>query len=160
MTVPSVAIRPLSAADAETIEAMDNEFADYLEKLGDTSSSAFDAAAYLRDGFGPDPAFAGILAELDGHAVGYLLYHFGYDVDQAMRILHVIDLFVREAARGQGVGEALMRAAAAICQQGGGRELFWSVYAPNRAAIVFYERLGACFIEDTRFMRWPVPLQD
>jgi len=30
----------------------------------------------------------------------------------------------------------------------GGRELFWSVYAPNKMAQVFYERLGAIYIEE------------
>ena len=97
-----------------------------------------------------------LLAEFNGQAVGYLLYHQGYDVDRGGRILYVIDLFVREGARRHGAGRALMEAAAEICHRLGGRELFWSVYAPNTMAQVFYERLGAKYTKDLKFMHWLV----
>ena len=95
-------------------------FARYLRELGDTDEQGMTSRAFLRDGFGPDPAFSGIIAERDGGAVGYLLYHFGYDSDQAMRILHIVDLWVDPAARRGGVGRALMGEAAARCRAKGG----------------------------------------
>ncbi len=89
--------------------------------------------------------------------IGYLLYHFGYDTDRAMRLMHVIDLYVQESHRRRGTGEALMRTAARICQEAGGRELFWSVFIANKLAFQFYERLGAKRIHELEFMYWPVP---
>ena len=153
----SLNIRKATAADARAIGELAKEFQEYLRALGDRTQFEFTAETYLRDGFGPHPAFAGLVAELDGEVIGYLLYHFGYDTDRAMRLMHVIDLYVHEAKRRRGVGEALMREAATICREAGGRELIWSVFIPNRLAFQFYERLGAKRIQELEFMYWPVP---
>jgi GNAT superfamily N-acetyltransferase len=146
-----------TANDAVAIGELAQQFAAYLRSLGDPTDFRFNAEAYLRDGFGPAPAFAGLVAEVDGRIVGYLLYHAGYDTDRAIRLMHVIDLYVHEDARRQGAGQALMHAAADICRQAGGRELFWAVYAPNKLAAEFYERLGARYTKDLKFMYWTVP---
>ncbi len=110
----------------------------------------------MRDGFGFRAAFLGIVAEQGGEVAGYLLYYFGYDVDYATRTLHVIDLYVGENRRGQGIGQALMKQASEICRSYGGTQLFWAVYEPNKAAIGFYERLGARFTQNLSFMRLDV----
>jgi len=145
-------IRTITAADAEAVVRLWSDFAQYLRELGDTDEQNFGVEAYLRDGFGPDPVFTGIIAERDGDAIGYLLYHFGYDSDRAMRFLYVVDLWVDPAARRGGVGRALMAEAAARCRAKGGGELSWAVFTPNRLAAAFYERLGARFYDDLQFM--------
>jgi len=147
-----VATRAATIEDAEAIGAMARDFAAYLRSLGDPTPFAFDAESYRRDGFGTDPAFAGIVAELDGRPAGYLLYHPAYDVDRAMRLLHVVDLWVRPESRRNGVGRALMEAAAARARSLGACELIWSVYLANALAARFYERLGARTIDDLQFM--------
>jgi GNAT superfamily N-acetyltransferase len=49
-----------------------------------------------------------------------------------------------------------MERAIEICRAAGGTQLFWAVYAPNKAAIQFYERLGARFTQNMLFMRLDV----
>lgn len=147
-----VSIRSATAQDAESIGVLVSEFQAYLHALGDTTPAGFGAAAYLRDGFGDDPAFTGLVAESDADIVGYLLYHFGYDTDRGERLLHVIDLFVQQAWRGQGVGEALMHRAATIGRSRGAKAMVWCVYAPNVPALRFYERLGADYLRDLEWM--------
>jgi ribosomal protein S18 acetylase RimI-like enzyme len=95
---------------------------------------------------------AALIAELGSQAVGYLLYCQAYDLDLGGRILYVIDLFVSEGTRRRGVARALMEAAAEICRQMEGQELLWSVYAPNKMAAAFYEKLGAQYIRELNFM--------
>lgn len=158
MSPQHLMIRAATASDAAAVGELAQQLAAYLRSLGDPTDFRFNAEAYLRDGFGPQPAFAGLVAEVAGRVVGYLLYHFGYDTDRAVRLLHVIDLYVHEDGRGQGVGGALMRAAVQRCREAGGRELFWAVYAPNQLAATFYERLGARYTKDLKFMYWTVPL--
>ncbi len=150
-----VHIRTITSADAEPVARMWSDFARYLRELGDTDAQAFGVEAFLRDGFGPDPAFSGMIAERNGDAVGYLLYHFGYDVDQGARVMYIVDLWVDPAARRGGVGRALMREAAARCRAKGGIELIWTVFAPNRLAVDFYTRLGGQFYEALKFMHLP-----
>lgn len=157
MSPRNPAIRAATVNDAEAIGELARQFAAYLRGLGDPTDFHFDADTYRRDGFGAAPAFAGIVAEVDGQVKGYLLYHFGYDTDRAMRLLHIVDLYVRDDARRHGVGRALMHAAARICRKAEGRELFWSVYVGNTLATEFYARLGARQTQDLRFMCWPAP---
>ena len=145
-------IRDITPEDAEPLARMWGDFGRYLRDLGDTDEQNFGIEAILRDGFGPDPAFSGIIAERDGNACGYLLYHFGYDVDRAMRIMFVIDLWVDTAVRRHGIGLALMREAAARCRARGGAELLWAVFTPNQLAIDFYQQLGAEFLKSLKFM--------
>ncbi len=149
-------VRSAIAEDANAIGELAQEFADYLRALGDPSNFSFDADAYLRDGFSANSAFSGLVAEANGEILGYLLYHQGYEVDEAIRLLRVIDLYVRKQWRRRGVGRALMEEAAKICRRLGGSQLFWSVYVRNEAAFAFYEVLGARYTQDLRFMRLDV----
>jgi len=99
------------------------------------------------------PAFAGLVAELNGEVVGYLLYHFGYDSDSAARNLQIVDLYADLDSRKRGVGRALMTRAASIARKEGAQELVWAVYRANTLATGFYERLGAQRITDVFFMK-------
>jgi ribosomal protein S18 acetylase RimI-like enzyme len=132
-----------------------NDFAAYLRTLGDSDEQNFGAEVFLRDGFGPNPAFAGLVADQAGEAAGYLLYYFGYDVDRAARVMFIADLWVDPKARRAGIGRALMQAAAARARDRGAAELIWAVFAPNRLAVAFYESLGAAFFRDLQFMHLP-----
>jgi GNAT superfamily N-acetyltransferase len=146
-------VREALQSDAPAIGKLAAEFASYLRKLGDTGPLKMSAEAFLRDGFGDKPAFTGLVAEKDGTVAGYLLYHFGYDADNAARNLHIIDLFVSEDSRGQGIGRALMQEAARRCREAGGTELFWAIFKPNKLAAEFYKKLGASYVNTLDFMK-------
>ena len=149
-------IRPFRPADAEAVGAMAQELMAAMRALGDRNEGRFDAAAFRRDGFGERPAFAGLIAEARGEAQGYLLYSEIYDTDLAQRVLFVVDLYVRPAARGSGLGRALMEEAARLCRSAGGGALLWAVLHQNAAAMAFYEALGARHVDDVRFMFLPL----
>ena len=138
---------------------MASEFQDYLNglsRLGEPPEpAALTTEALHRDGFGDDPWFKALLAEDAGAPVGYLLYHFGYWPDHAARTLMVADLFVRDAARGQGVGTALMTEATRILRRRGGKLILWTVWTRNPAAVAFYQSLGGTAEHDEVLMAWP-----
>jgi ribosomal protein S18 acetylase RimI-like enzyme len=146
-------IRPAFASDAQSIGDLARQFASYLRALGDLTDFKLTAEAYLRDGFGNTPAFAGLVAEDQGKVIGYLLYHFGYDSDRAARNMHIADLYVDRTARNQGIGRALMTRAASIARETNAEEMIWSVYQSNAIAATFYKKLGAQRITDVFFMK-------
>lgn len=152
----SIAVRASTRDDAETIANFNRKWVEYLRTLGDPNPQGLEAEQYVREGFGESPAFDGLIAETEGKAVGYLLYHHAFDLDRGGRYLHIFDLFVDDESRGQGVGKALVGAATEICRSAGGHQLFWSVYIPNESAKAFYERLGAAYTKDLLFMYLPV----
>ena len=66
----TVTVRPLIPTDADAIVGMHDTFMAYLGELGDPDSGLkhFTVERYLADGFGPDPVFAGYIAEDSGTA--------------------------------------------------------------------------------------------
>ena len=117
-------IRTATSGDAIAIGELSIEFSDYLRSLGDTGTVWISSDVYLRDGFGPNPAFSGLVAEHEGKIIGYLLYHQGYDTDYLTRILYIIDLYVQATWRRHGIGCKLVEEAADICRRIGGTQLF------------------------------------
>ncbi|MFB3106847.1 MAG: N-acetyltransferase family protein [Pseudomonadales bacterium] len=148
----AINVRRAMGADAERVASLSRDFAEYLRKLGDTTDFQFTPETYRRDGFGVNPAFFGLVAETNAEIVGYLLYHFGYDVDLAARTLHIVDLYVSEESRRQGVGKSLMAFAQRVCRDVGAKEILWSVYKSNQPAYGFYARLGGEMVDDQDFM--------
>jgi GNAT superfamily N-acetyltransferase len=84
-----------------------------------------------------------LVAELAGAVVGYALFSPSYNTDVAARSMWLHDLFVAPAARGRGIGRALMAAVAEETVRAGCGWLEWGVHAANADALEFYRRLGA-----------------
>jgi GNAT superfamily N-acetyltransferase len=149
-----VRIRPAEKSDADLVIRLYQQFGNYVRGLTPNASieGLFDSESYRTDGFGENPAFWGLVAEDGNEAVGYLLYYFGYDSQYAYRTMHLLDLYVAEKHRGQGVGREFMKHAKAICTKTNLKEIVWSVYKPNRAAREFYESLGASLDDGADYM--------
>ena len=60
---------------------------------------------------------------------------------------------MREAARGQGIGKALLSALARIAVERGWGRVEWAVLDWNAPAIGFYKGLGATILDDWRICR-------
>ncbi len=132
-------VRPASVADAETLTGLIEELnADQGEETGQVT-----AVAVRRDGFGAVPEFRALLAELDGRPVGYALFHPSWSSEHGLRGFYLYDLYVREAARGRGVGRALLAALAALAKAEGRAFLWWNSKEGNARAQAFYRDLGA-----------------
>ncbi|WP_430614513.1 N-acetyltransferase family protein [Flavobacterium sp. JP2137] len=100
-----------------------------------------------RDGFGSDPQFWIIVAEVDQVVVGMAFYYFRYSTWKG-RTIHLEDLIVRESHRGSGVGYALYSEVIKRGAEEGVRRIEWAVLDWNEAAIRFYEKTGAQILRD------------
>ncbi|SME97694.1 L-amino acid N-acyltransferase YncA [Tistlia consotensis] len=137
--MPGVTIRPAVEADCATLLSLIRELA-VFEGLLD--HLVVDEARLRRDGFGPTPRFSCLLAEADGEALGLALYFPTYSTFAGEGALYVEDLIVREAARGRGVGRALLAACAAEAERQGCARVMLAVLDWNRPARQLYESLG------------------
>ena len=132
-------IRPAVAADAEAIAEMANELNLLEGKPGDVYSGELVEA----QAFGAAPLFSIRVAERDGTLVGYAFFENIFNSETAARGVWLHDLFVREPARRQGIGQDLIAAVARETVTRGGRSLSWSVLSDNRGARAFYAELAA-----------------
>lgn len=134
-----ITVRMARPGDAAEIARLAN----LLSRHEGLEDELFTEEQVARDGFGKDPAFQVLLAELDGEAVGYALFTEGYNTDIPARAVWLDDLFVDEPARGRGIGRRLLAAVARIAVERGARSVWWGVRSTNQRARAFYARLGA-----------------
>ena len=133
-------IRPAVPEDLSAVVELVRGLAAY-EKLPAPDDDA--AARLMRDANSGAPPFHLLVAEKDGRLVGYAAYFFGYSTFLARPSLFLEDLFVEEAARGNGIGSAFMHRLAAVASERGCARLDWAVLDWNTTAQEFYRRLGA-----------------
>jgi GNAT superfamily N-acetyltransferase len=132
-------VRAATPADADTIVTLIQELATYENEP--LSSVKITAEDVRRDGFGDRPRFEALLAGKDGRADGLALFFHNYSTWEGRAGIYLEDLFVRESARGQGLGQALLQRLAGIAVERDCKRLdLWVLHwNPTRE---FYHRLG------------------
>jgi len=139
-------IRPATIQDAALLRTMIRELAEFEHELEFVTITEEQLA---RDGFGEDPRFRAWIAEWDGNAAGYAVI-FNYFSTWAGRGLFLEDLFVREAFRGRGIGQALLAAVARIAVEEHCYGIHWEVLDWNEKAIELYKAMGGEFRDQWR----------
>ncbi len=144
------AIRPATPADVPLILRFIRELAAYEREPDAVLTTEADL---LRDGWGPTPRFRCVIAEHAGAPAGFALFFASYSTWRGHHGLRLEDLYVTPAARGQGIGRALLGHLAQIAVAESCPRLEWDVLTWNTPAISFYQSLGATTQEEWRIMR-------
>lgn len=103
--------------------------------------------------FGPQPAAEAVIAEEAGAPVGFALFFHNFSTWKGRRGLYLEDLYVTPAARGKGVGGALLRYLADIAVERNCARFEWAVLDWNADALAVYRRMGAVGLEDWTVQR-------
>jgi GNAT superfamily N-acetyltransferase len=93
--------------------------------------------------FGTTPVASCHVAEIDGEVVGFALWYVTFSTWKGRPGLWLEDLFVRPAARGSGLGKALLQTLAQVCVERDYARFEWWVLDWNVDAQGFYRSLGA-----------------
>jgi GNAT superfamily N-acetyltransferase len=133
-------IRPATAADVAVILELIHELAAYEKAPDAVVASRQDLHSAL---FGPDPVANCHLAEQHGEVVGFALWYRTFSTWTGRPGLWLEDLFVRPAARGSGLGTALLVELARTAVEHGWTRFEWWVLDWNLSAHGFYRSLGA-----------------
>ncbi len=143
-----ILVRTATEADANTIWRLLKDLADH-----DGAGEKFLArpADIRREGFGPAPAFEVVLAEHGDTTAGMLKFYEIYSCYQGRRCMFVDALYVAEDFRRFGVGNALMRCAAAIARERDYGRIDLTVLPGNTRAQSFYKSLGMYRVEEELF---------
>ncbi len=100
----------------------------------------FHEERFLNDAFGTEPQFHHLVATASGgRLIGYTLYQNSYEPSHAARGVYVIDLYVKDEARGEGVGTALIQAVGRDARERG-KEFIWLV-TPSDEARKYYDNI-------------------
>ena len=96
----------------------------------------------IRDGFGENPKYQCILADIDNKIVGLAFYTPRYST-WVGDTLHLEDLIVTEKMRGKGIGTLLYKSFLEEAKRRDVNRVEWSVLDWNKPAIDFYKNTGA-----------------
>ena len=91
------------------------------------------------DGYEP---MHGLVAESDGVLLGLVHYLFHRSTIMVEPICYLQDLFTVEAARGKGVGRALIEAVYREAQVAGSSRVYWQTHETNRTARTLYDKVA------------------
>jgi GNAT superfamily N-acetyltransferase len=135
----STTIRRAAPADAALIVRLIAALAEYEKLSREAKATEADIA---RDLFGPEPKVFCEIAEYEGEPVGFALWFYTYSTFQGRHGIWLEDLFIDPAARGLGIGKALLVNLAQRCVREGLGRFEWWVLDWNTPSIDFYKSQG------------------
>ncbi len=94
------------------------------------------------------PIAEALIGEVDGVAQGCAVFFHNFSTWAGRPGIYLEDLYVRPAARGVGLGKALLAHVAHVAVERGCARMDWLVIDWNEPAIGFYKSLGARSLND------------
>ena len=83
-----------------------------------------------------------LVAEKNSDILGLAHYLFHRSTIQIPLVCYLQDLFTQEAARGQGIGRALIEAVYERAKIAGAQRVYWQTHETNATAMRLYDRLA------------------
>ena len=83
-----------------------------------------------------------LVAEQDGRLLGLVHYLFHRNTTMIGPICYLQDLFTDEAARGKGVGRALIEAVYERAKEAGSPRVYWHTHETNTTARMLYDKVA------------------
>jgi GNAT superfamily N-acetyltransferase len=149
-----IRVRPAARADIPLVLQLIRELADYERAADQVVATEASLERYMFGaGVGRGPLVEALIGELDGRPAGFALFFHNFSTWLATAGIYLEDLFVRPAARGRGLGRALLKRLAEIAVERGCGRLEWAVLSWNGPALKFYDALGARPLNDWTYMR-------
>jgi GNAT superfamily N-acetyltransferase len=103
---------------------------------------AITAATWGRFFEAGEPLWALVAEDADGALAGFTHYLFHRGTNHIEPVCYLEDLFTAEAARGRGVGEALIQAVCAAARAAGAARVYWLTQEGNATARRLYDRVA------------------
>jgi GNAT superfamily N-acetyltransferase len=137
-------IRQAKVEDSSAILSLINELAVFEKEPESVNLNVSDIEQF---GFGENPLFQCLVAEVENKVIGMALYYQRFSTWKGPTY-HLEDLIVTEASKGKGLGTQLYKAFIEKAYTSGVERIEWNVLDWNTPAIGFYEKSGATVLHD------------
>jgi GNAT superfamily N-acetyltransferase len=144
-----VVVRPVEPADYAAWRPLWDGYNAFYERAGDTAlPEQVTRTTWDRFFDEREPIHALVAEGVDGELVGIVHYLFHRSSILIGPTCYLQDLFTSEAARGRGVGRALIEAVYEMAQAAGASRVYWHTQETNRTARDLYDKVA----DDTGFI--------
>ena len=135
-------VRPVERADFDRWLALWNGYNAFYGRSGATAlSEDITRTTWSRFFEAAEPVRA-LVAERDGELAGLAHYLFHRSTIAIADTCYLQDLYTTEAARGHGVGQALIEAVYAAAAKAGSARVYWQTHETNATARRLYDRVA------------------
>lgn len=126
-----------------------------LHYFGDEAPLRDEIGDYVRSNiFHAHSGVQVVLAREDTKPIGIATFSILYPAPGMTGQLFMKDLFTTSAARGKGIGKALMRFLANLAIEKGCNRFDWTAERSNPSALEFYDYIGARRVEEKVYYRF------
>jgi GNAT superfamily N-acetyltransferase len=138
----SVVIRPPVRADREAWSPLWDGYNAFYGRVGDTALPTEITEVTWGRFFDPNEPVHAFVAEADGELIGLTHYLFHRTTTALEPTCYLNDLFTSEAARGKGVGRALIQAVYDAAKASGATRVYWQTHETNTVARTLYDKVA------------------
>jgi GNAT superfamily N-acetyltransferase len=137
--MPPLTIRPIARSDWESWLPLWRGYNTFYERTApeDVTRTTF---ARFFDAY--EPVHALVADAGDGRLTGLVHYLFHRNTAMLAPVTYLQDLFTSEAARGQGVGRALIEGVYGAARAAGSPRVYWLTHETNARAIALYDQVA------------------
>jgi GNAT superfamily N-acetyltransferase len=137
-----VEVRPLTRADYAAWKELWDGYNAFYGRAGSTALSAEITQTTWSRFFDAHEPMHAFVAEASDRIVGlaHFLYH--RSTIQISPTCYLADVFTEDAARGRGVGHALIRAVCEHAKLSGSPRVYWQTHETNAAARRLYDKVA------------------
>ena len=137
-----VEIRAVQPADFPAWKQLWDGYNAFYGRVGDTAlATDITLMTWARFFDAYEPMHA-LLARVSGRIVGLVHFLYHRSTIQIPPTCYLADLFTADAARGQGVGRALISAVYEHAKRAGSPRVYWQTHETNTAAMRLYEQVA------------------
>ena len=135
-------VRPILQADFAAWKPLWDGYNAFYGRQGPTALADEITRTTWQRFFDPhEPVFA-LVAERDGALLGLTHYLFHRSTTRIEPTCYLQDLFTVPAARGQGVGRALIEGVSEAAHSAGVKRLYWQTHESNTAGRRLYDKVA------------------
>jgi GNAT superfamily N-acetyltransferase len=140
---PTVTVRSLARADHAAWLPLWEGYNAFYGRHGATALPAEISARTWSRFFDAYEPMHALVAEADGQLLGLAHYLFHRSTIRIEPSCYMQDLFTVAAARGRGVGRALIEAVYERARAAGCSRVYWQTHESNATAMALYDRVAA-----------------
>ena len=138
----NLTIRPVKTDDYDQWLPLWDGYNTFYGRSGETALAPEITQATWSRFFDPNEPVQALVAESEGKLLGLTHYLYHRSTTTIGPVCYLQDLFTTEAARGKGVGRALINGVHEQAKLAGAARLYWLTHETNHIAMELYNKVA------------------